>query len=63
MLFVALVVGTRGRVPKWLARRPGRQARAVGGAFLAAGVFTFVDWVLRVPAIFGYGWFPSMPWS
>lgn len=62
-LFVALVVGTRGRLPGWLARRPGRLARLTGGAFVAAGGFTFVYWVLRVPAMFGYGWFPTAPWS
>lgn len=63
LLFVALVVGTRGRLPQWLARDPGRPARVTGGAFIAAGGFTFIYWVLRVPAMFGYGWFPTMPWN
>lgn len=63
VLFVALVVGTRGRLPQWLARKPGRLARVTGGAFVAAGGFTFIYWVLRVPAAFGYGWFPTMPWN
>jgi hypothetical protein len=62
-LFVLLVAGTRGRLPQWVAAAPGRLARVTGGAFVAAGVFTFVYWVLRVPAAFGYDWFPTMPWS
>lgn len=62
VLFLALIVATRGRLAVWLTA-PGRLARVTGGAFVTAGVFTVVYWVWRVPAIFGYGWFPSMPWS
>lgn len=62
-LFLLLIVGDRGRIQRWLARRPGRLATVTGSAFLAAGSFTFVYWVLRVPAVFGYGWFPRVPWS
>lgn len=63
VLFVAAMAVTRGRLPGWLAASPGRLARVTGGAFMAAGAFTFVYWTLRVPAMFGYGWFPTMPWS
>jgi hypothetical protein len=30
---------------------------------IALGVFTVVYWCLRVPAIFGFGWFPTMPYN
>lgn len=63
VLFLLLVVVTRGRLPRWLAATPGRLARVSGGAFVVAGAFTLLYWTLRVPAIFGYGWFPQMPWS
>jgi hypothetical protein len=63
VMFLALVVGTRGRLPRWLAATPGRLARVSGGAFVLAGAFTLLYWTLRVPSIFGYGWFPTMPWA
>jgi hypothetical protein len=62
-LFLLLAYGARGAFPRWLAARPGRLARFTGGALLVAGTFTFAYWVLRVPAGFGIGWWPSMPWS
>lgn len=61
--FAAVVYVRDAAALEWLAARPGRRARVTGGALLAAGTFTFVYWVLRVPAIFGYGWFPRMPWN
>lgn len=61
--FAAVVYVRDGAALRWLAGRPDRRARVTGGALLAAGTFTFVYWVLRVPAIFGYGWFPQMPWN
>jgi hypothetical protein len=27
-----------------------------------AGTFTVAYWCLRVPAKFGFGWFPTVPW-
>lgn len=63
VLFLLLVVATRGRLPRWLAATPGRLARVTGGAFVVAGAFTLLYWTLRVPAMFGHGWFPQMPWS
>jgi hypothetical protein len=37
--------------------------RFIAAALLIAGTFTFTYWVLRAPAAFGIGWWPSMPWS
>jgi hypothetical protein len=47
--------------PRWLQSRPGRVTRFTAGALLIAGTFTLAYWVLRVPAAFGIGWWPSMP--
>jgi hypothetical protein len=63
LLFLALVRVRNGAFPRWLQARPGRLTRFTAGALLAAGTFTFVYWVVRMPAMFGYGWFPKMPWS
>lgn len=62
VLFCALLVASRGRLQRWLTRRPGRLARVTGGAFVTAGSFTVIYWVWRVPSAFGYGWFPTLPW-
>jgi hypothetical protein len=62
-LFVVLSYAGRGAFPRWLGSKPGRVTRFTAGALLVAGTFTFTYWVLRVPAAFGIGWWPSMPWS
>ena len=62
-LFVLLFTFGGGRFRKWLQASPGRIGRFTGGALVAAGSFTFLYWVLRVPSIFGYGWWPTAPWS
>ncbi|HEX2028981.1 MAG TPA: hypothetical protein VHF25_13380 [Nitriliruptorales bacterium] len=62
-VFVVLVVAGRGRLVRWLGQQPQRAARLTGAGLLVAGAFTFVYWVVRVPALFGYGWFPTMPWQ
>ena len=58
-----LVLGTRGRFLRWLAENPRRTSLVSGTLLLALGVFTVVYWDLRVPAIFGVGWFPTMPYN
>jgi hypothetical protein len=61
-LFALIVVVTRGRFLTWL--RSGTRAMVVTGTLLVAlGVFTVVYWDLRVPAIFGVGWFPTLPYN
>jgi hypothetical protein len=62
LIFAALVLATRGRFLDWMLR--GNRAAVVTGTLLVAlGVFTVVYWDLRVPSIFGFGWFPSMPYN
>lgn len=62
-LFALLILGTRGRFLTWLAGSPRRMSLVSGTLLLALGVFTVVYWDLRVPSIFGFGWFPEMPYN
>jgi hypothetical protein len=62
-LFAVLVLGTRGRFLTWLAGSPRRMALVSGTLLLGLGVFTVVYWDLRVPSLFGVGWFPTMPYN
>jgi hypothetical protein len=59
-LLFALVL--RGSLGRWMAR-PGNAALTGGVALLLLATFLVVYWDVRVPAIFGYGWFPTMPWN
>ncbi|MFC0031692.1 hypothetical protein ACFFMM_19410 [Micromonospora chaiyaphumensis] len=62
VLFAALVLLSRGRFLRWMAD-PRRSVVVTGSLLVALGVFTVVYWDLRVPAHFGVGWFPSMPYN
>jgi hypothetical protein len=62
-LFALLIAGTRGRFLRWLAGDPHRTVVITGSMLVALGVFTVVYWDIRVPAIFGFGWFPTMPYN
>jgi hypothetical protein len=63
LLFLFLVYGTRGGFQRWLERKPGRVARFSAGALIVAGSFTFFYWAVKLPALFGYGWWPRVPWN
>jgi hypothetical protein len=45
------------------ARDPERLTRIAGVVLVALGTFLVVYWVVRVPSLFGVGWFPTMPWN
>jgi hypothetical protein len=62
-LFLVLNSAFGGAFPRWLGACPGRVTRFTAGALLTAGTFTFAYWVIRVPAAFGIGWWPSLPWN
>ncbi|MEN3535956.1 hypothetical protein AAH991_12635 [Microbispora sp. ZYX-F-249] len=62
LLFVVLVYATRGRFTRWLTAAPARVATVTAVAFLVVGAFTFLYWDVRLPAMFGYGWFPTASW-
>jgi hypothetical protein len=62
VIFALVVTVTRGRAVRWLAD-PAKAAAVTGTLLIALGVFTVVYWDLRLPAHFGYGWFPMMPYN
>jgi hypothetical protein len=62
VLALLLAVAMRGRFGRWM-MRPGDASLGVGFALLLLGTFLVVYWDIRLPAFFGYGWFPSMPWN
>ncbi|MDG4775017.1 hypothetical protein [Solwaraspora sp. WMMD792] len=62
-VFALLVVVTRGGLIRWLASDPARTAAVTGGLLIALGVFMVVYWDVRLPAMFDYGWFPTMPYN
>jgi hypothetical protein len=63
LVFVALNALDGGAFQRWLRARPGRSTAVTAGALLIAGTFLIAYWVVRVPAHFGIGWWPQMPWS
>jgi hypothetical protein len=62
-IFALLVAGTRGRFLTWLSQDPVRMAKITGSMLIALGVFTVVYWDIRVPSMFGIGWFPTLPYN
>jgi hypothetical protein len=63
LLFLLLTVLGRGWLVRWMAAKPGRITTVTAVSFLAVGVFTVVYWDIRVPSLFGFGWFPVMPYN
>lgn len=63
VLFAVLSLVTRGRFLAAVARDPRRTASVSGALLIALGVFLLVYWDVRVPSIFGIGWFPTMPYN
>lgn len=63
VLFLLLATGPGARVQRWMAGRPTRTAAVLGSALIVAGAFTFLYWDVRLPAMFGYGWYPVVDWS
>ncbi|MFG3687170.1 hypothetical protein [Micromonospora sp. NPDC047740] len=62
LIFAIVVVVSRGRFLRWMAD-PRRAAVVTGALLVALGIFTVVYWDVRLPARFGIGWFPSMPYN
>lgn len=59
-VFAVVVLLTRGRFLSWLGASPRRAAIVTGSLLVALGVFNIVYWDVRLPAMFGIGWFPTM---
>jgi hypothetical protein len=47
----------------WVMARPSRVAAITGTVLLALGTFLLLYWDVRLPAHFGYLWFPTAPWN
>jgi hypothetical protein len=63
LVFLVVAIVGRGRLLRWLAARPDRLARFNAVALLTAGTFLIAYWCVRLPAVFGFGWWPRVPWS
>lgn len=63
VLFSLIVLVSRGRAIDWLSGNPARTVAVTGALMIALGVFTLVYWDVRLPAMFGHGWFPTMPYN
>ena len=62
VLTVVLALALGSRAGRALAEP--RRAAVIGGvALLLLGTFMLVYWDVRLPARFGYGWFPTAPWN
>ncbi len=62
LIFAVIVLVTRGGFVRWMAD-PRRAAVVTGALLVALGIFTVVYWDVRLPARFGIGWFPMMPYK
>ncbi|MFD7659224.1 hypothetical protein ACFV4N_35055 [Actinosynnema sp. NPDC059797] len=62
-VFVVLALVTRGRFLRWFAGGSPRTTAVSAALLIALGVFLLVYWDLRVPSMFGFGWFPTMPYN
>ncbi|MEU8267279.1 sulfite exporter TauE/SafE family protein [Sphaerisporangium sp. NPDC049002] len=62
VLFALLMLAAKGRFARWLTARPARLATVTAVAFIVAGTFTFLYWDVRLPAMFGSGWYPTASW-
>lgn len=63
VLFVLLATRPGARLQRWMAEQPARTAVVLGSALIVAGSFTFLYWDVRLPSMFGYGWYPVVDWS
>ncbi|MEV7014087.1 hypothetical protein [Streptosporangium sp. NPDC051022] len=63
LLFVVLTRAAGGRFTRWMTAGPARVTTITAVAFIVVGAFTFLYWDVRLPARFGYGWFPTAPWE
>ena len=63
LLFLGITAIAGGRLQRWLALRPERLARLNATVLITAGVFLVAYWCVRLPAYFGIGWWPKVPWS
>ncbi|MEU4766492.1 hypothetical protein AB0H12_24865 [Actinosynnema sp. NPDC023794] len=63
IVFAALALGTKGRFLRWFSSNSRRSTVVSAALLISLGVFLLVYWDVRVPSIFGIGWFPTMPYN
>ncbi|MER5266025.1 hypothetical protein ABTZ99_28455 [Actinosynnema sp. NPDC002837] len=63
IVFAALALGTKGRFLRWFGSNSRRSTVVSAALLISLGVFLLVYWDVRVPSIFGIGWFPTMPYN
>ncbi len=63
VVFAALAAATKGRFLRWFSSHNRRSTAVSAALLIALGVFLVVYWDVRVPSIFGFGWFPTMPYN
>lgn len=63
LIFVVIMVVTRGGFQRWLTSDPDRAARFSAGAFIVAGTFFVAYWVARLGSRLGHWWWPTMPYN
>lgn len=63
LLLVLVMAISRGKFQTWLTSKPGRAAGFSAGAFIVAGSFFLVYWVLRLFSRLGQWWWPVMPYN
>jgi hypothetical protein len=63
IVYVTAILLTKGRFLRWLTASHRRTMVISGSLLICLGAFTVFYWTLRVPAMFGFGWFPSMPYT
>lgn len=63
LLILILVYGTGGRFQRWARRHPHGSMILTAVSLLVGGTFFIAYWGVRVPSLFGIGWFPQMPYN
>lgn len=62
LFFLLLTYGTGGRFERWLQAEPQRIKIFTAVALITGGTFFITYWGLRVPSMFGVGWWPFIHW-
>src|SRR5690606_3004283 len=63
LLLVLVMAILRGKFQTWLTSPPARAVRDSAGAFIVAGSFFLIYWVLRLFSRLGQWWWPVMPYN
>ncbi|SNR31595.1 hypothetical protein SAMN06265360_1023 [Haloechinothrix alba] len=63
VIFVVVVLVTRGRFQRWLVTRPGRPERFAAAAFVVVGTFFVFYWAVKLGYRAGVMWWPTLPYQ